>query len=275
MRMTAEIDPHARSKKSRAYGRAYYQNVGRFNRDPDERRRALQRWHAAHPLYQRAKYYERNIDRWIVEGRKREQIFHSINDARGRGVRWAEITKKIKCNPQSFMREVRKTWDWGNLDGHDWARRTDAELVKAVCHFMTHDDADYADLTDALATDDEFALLNPDPIYQEGWFHGVCQHSISRYVVHSRFELKEGMHKCVICGTPFKAKASVKTCSPKCSEERRRRYINAYANVAYHRKHPNAPYKKRKAASRAPSVRSRPAAEGSALCLGSKCRSRK
>jgi hypothetical protein len=97
---------------------------------------------------------------------KREEIFHSINDARGRGVQWAEIAKNVKRNPQSFMREARKTWDWGNLDGRDWARRT-------VCHFMTHDDADYEDLTDALGTDDEFALLNPDPIYQEGWFHGV------------------------------------------------------------------------------------------------------
>jgi hypothetical protein len=125
-----------------------------------------------------------------------------------------------------------------NLDGHDWARRTDAELVKAVCHFMTHDGADYADLTDALATDDEFALLNPDPIYQEGWFHGVCQHSIPRYVVQSRFEQKEGMHPCVICGKPFKAERSVKTCSPECSNERRRRYINGYANARYHRNTP-------------------------------------
>lgn len=254
MRMTVEIDPQARSKKCRAYSRTYYQNVGRFNRDPVQHRQALQRWRAAHPLYHRAKYYERNIDRWIVEGGKREKIFHSINDARGRGELWLEIAKTINRNPQSFMRAVRETWDWGNLDGRDWARRTDAELVKAVCDFMTHDDADYADLTDALATDDEFALLNPDPIYQEGWFHGVCQHSIPRYVVNSRFELKEGMHKCVICGTPFKAKRSVKTCSAECAAENRRRYINdyqrkkrkddpayrrkinAYNNAAYHRK---------------------------------------
>ena len=97
------------------------------------------------------------------------------------GAEWNGLkSKEVKCNPQSFMRAVRKTWDWGNLDGRDWARRTDAELVKAVCHFMTHDDADFEDLTDLLGTDDEFALLNPDPIYQEGWFHGVCQHSIPR-----------------------------------------------------------------------------------------------
>jgi hypothetical protein len=41
---------------------------------------------------------------------KREEIFHSINDARGRGVQWAEIAKNVKRNPQSFMREARKTW---------------------------------------------------------------------------------------------------------------------------------------------------------------------
>ena len=105
------------------------------------------------------------------------------------------------------MTEVRKTWEWGNLDGRDWARRTDAELVKAVCHFMTHDDADYEDLCEVLATDDEFALLNPDPIYQEGWFHGVCQQSIPRYVVHSRFEEKECLRKCVICAEAVQRRA--------------------------------------------------------------------
>ena len=254
MRMTVVIDPHARSKKNREYGRTYYQNVGRFTRDPERHRQALQRWKAAHPLYQRARYYERNIDRWIAEGSKREQTFHIINEARERGEKWTQIRKRIKCEPNAFMLDAQKTWEWGNLDGHDWARRTDAELVEAVCHFMTHDDADYEDLLDVLATDDEFALLNPDPIYQEGWFHGVCQQSISRYVVHSRFELKECLRKCIICAKQFKGERSVKTCSAKCAAENRRRYvndyqrkkrsndpayrrkINAYNNAAYHRK---------------------------------------
>ena len=254
MRMTVEIDPLARSKKNREHGRTYYQNVGRFNRDPEQHRERLRRWHAAHPLYQRARYYERNIDRWIAEGSRREKTFHIINEARERGEKWIQIRKRVKCAPTAFMTEVRKTWQWGNLDGRDWARRTDAELVKAVCHFMTHDDADYENLCEVLATDDEFALLNPDPIYQEGWFHGVCQQVIPRYVVHSRFEEKKCLRKCVICAKPFKGERGVKTCSAECAAENRRRYvkdwqkkkrdndpayrrkINAYNNARFNRR---------------------------------------
>ena len=226
--MTVEIDPRARSKKNREYGRTYYQNVGRFTRDPEQHRQALQRWRAAHPLYQRARTYEQNIDRWLAESRKREETFHIINNARERGVEWAEIRKQVKCEPISFMREVQKTWDWGNLDGRDWARRADVELVKAVCHFMTHDDADFEDLVDLLGADDEFGLLNPDAIYQDGWYHGVCQYCMPRYVVHSRFEQKDCLRQCVVCGKPFKGERGVKTCSPICAKENRRRYVNAY-----------------------------------------------
>ena len=176
MKLSLEGDPRQTREERTARARAYR---ARHPEDKEKTNRLHREWYRADPLHRRLQTqnehrYAKHYDQWLAEGRDRERTFHIINEARGRGQTYEQIkiparmsSNKSGCgHAESFMLQAQETWQWGNRDGCDWARRADKTLVNIVCRFMKGN-ATFEKMLDVLANDEEFSTINPDPIYQD------------------------------------------------------------------------------------------------------------